>query len=149
MSRRIAAGDYKQYDDDFADKDVVFIWRLSDEESTVEIIHQIGSAPIELGAHRGHKGSEECGDHHPAQSGWQKVAHDHDVALFRLGRKDCTGMQATVRGIDRYGYQRGENPGPRTKRIMRDVEPQRRRKRIFFVFSAEHSLRYISAAAGF
>jgi len=134
---------------EFADVDVMLFGVVFDEEAAVEVIDEIRSAPIELRADGGHEGSEKRGDHEATERGRKKIAEDHNVALFVIVSEGFAGREAAVGGIQRQGDEGGDDPGPGTKRVVRDVEPERGAERIFFVFGAEDSLCDVAAATGF
>src|SRR5580692_22630 len=92
----ITAEDDQQDDDYFACEDVVFIAGFADQKAAVEIIDEIGGAPIELRADCGHEGGQESGDHQAAESWRQEVAADHDVAFFGFGGEFGAGVEAAV-----------------------------------------------------
>src|SRR5205814_1182676 len=57
----------------FADVDIMLFGAAFDEEAAIEIVDEVRSAPIELGANSGHEGGEKRGDHEAAESRRKKI----------------------------------------------------------------------------
>ena len=130
MTRTVAACD---------DAHVVPLARAPDEEAPVEVVHQVGRAPVELGADRGHVGRGEGRDHHPAQRHREDGRVDDRLDEARLLVREV--------GVEDEARERGEDPGPGAHRVVRDVEPERGEERVLLVLRAEDPLRDVAAAA--
>ena len=122
--------------------------RIAHQKTLIEIVHQIRASPVELRSNRGHECGEESGNHKSSQGRRQKIAQHHHVALLRILREVRTGMETAVRRIHHDRDQGGQYPWPGSKRVVRDVKPKRRAKRVFLVLGTEHPLRNITAASG-
>ncbi len=66
------------------------------------------------------------------------LAHDQHVSGFGM-------LQMRIENDRR---QRGQNPGPGTQSVMRDVEPEHGQQSVRFVLRAEDALRNVATATG-
>ncbi len=120
-------------------RDVVFLSRSSVEEPLVEIVDQIGRAPVELRADGGHIGRREAGHHEAAPRSGQEI-HErlHVSGLVIVGRADSGG-------IEQDRAKSGDDPRPWPDRVVRDVEEESRQNTVSFCFRGKDSLRDVAA----
>src|ERR1700739_2472563 len=90
--------------------------RMANQKTSIEILYDVGCAPVQLCCDCGHeRGQEAC--HDDSSQGMRNmiVYHEH-VAGLRM-------LKAGIQNNCRKGR---ENPRPWTQRIVSDVEPQHR-----------------------
>ena len=109
------------------------------QKAPVEVFDQVGAAPIELRGNGRHEGGHESGKEN-SQERVRRLArsYEHETAF---------GLSQI--GIQDNRDQSRQNPGPRTQRVVRKVEPQDGKQTVAFVLRAEDALRDISSAAWF
>ena len=121
------------------------------DEATVEVVHDVAGAEVELGAHRTHERREQRRGDEAEQASGQKAQHRGigEVLADLVGR-DARELRSHGRCVGEYDQrgERDEDPRPRPKCIMRDVEEQCGADRVLLVSGREHALRDVTAAAG-
>ena len=125
--------------------------RVRLEEALVEVVGDVGGAPVEVGRDGGHVGRRQRSDHQAEPAGGQEgehrrvgevVPHDRRVDV-REGRPQGIEIRE-----DHERAQRYQDPRPRAQGIVGDVEEQRRADGVVLVLGGQHPLRDVAAAAG-
>ena len=117
--------------------DVVGAVLIGPHEAGVDVVDEVGGAPVELGRHGRHERGREAAEHQPAPARGEVVADDEGVTGLAVG---------DVRIQDQRG-EGGEHPRPRPHAVVGDGEPQRRQRRLPLVPRRHHALREVPAAA--
>src|ERR1700694_4311839 len=89
------------------------------QEAFVEIVDEVGCAPIELRPDGRHVGRCETPHHEAAPWRRQQINERLYVCRFVIVGRANSGR------IEEYRAKSGDDPGPRPDRVMRDVEETR------------------------
>ena len=138
MHRHPRRGDHQQHRTHARDADVMPLGGIAPQEAAIEIGNQIRRAPVQLRRDGRHERRQESRHRDAAILMRQmRVQHHHVSGLGML--------QPRIEDDDR---QPGDDPRPRTNRVMRDVEPQHRQQSLLLITRAEDALRDVAATTG-
>ncbi len=132
--------------------DVVLFRGTLDQETLVEIMDQIGRAPVQVGQNGRRIGGNEASDHQANETRGEKDQHGRvgDVVAQQFGIEVRERfLNIAQLGINQNGTQPDENPRPGTQDVVSDVEEKNRSERVLFGFGGEHTLRDVTAATRF
>ena len=113
------------------------------DEAAVEVMHQVGGAPIEMRGHRRDVRGEQAGHHEPEQPARQEPQHRRIRHVVADERRVDVGERPLDVGelrVDDHGAERHDDPRPGPERVMRRVEEKGASHRILLALGREHPL---------
>ena len=133
------------------DQHVVRLGRVLLHEATVEVVHEVRGAPVEMGEDgRGVRGDEAA--HHEADEAHGKELQHRgirDVVPEQVGvevRKG--GLDVGELGVHEQRAEADQDPGPGAQHVVGDVEEEHRAQGVLLRLRREHPLGDVAAASG-
>ena len=108
------------------------------QEAFVEVVDQVGGAPVEVRGHRAHVGGGEARQHEPAPRRGQEIHEGLHVA----------GLAILERGVENDRGEAGDDPGPGPERVVGDLEEEGGEHAVPLRARAEDALGDIASASG-
>ncbi len=144
--RNHRGGQEEEYRGPTRNRHVVLLGGSPVEEPFVEIVDEIGSAPIELGADRGHVGRGEARHHEAAPGRREQIYERLNVSRFMIIRD--ANRACNTGWVEENRAKSRDDPRPRPDGVVRNVEKECREDAITLGLGGEDSLRDVPAAAG-
>src|SRR5512140_662675 len=134
-----------------ADEDVVLFGRRLVDEAAVEVVNEVGRAPVEVGQIGRGVGRDEAADHQADEADGQELEHGRvgDVVADEARVEIGEGLLDVRKlGEDDDRGQPDEDPGPRPEDVVGDVEEEDGAERVLLGLRGQHALGDVAAAAG-